>query len=500
MDIVIRKQIHFIIECPSNMRNLILLLNLFFIFCSFSGKNHLCYPVRPGKDIALFFAVNNYTAWDKLKNPISEAEAIAKELHDHYDFATEVVKDPTKAEIQAKIEEYRNRAYATDAQLFIFFTGHGEYIESTREGFFIPKDAKRNDPSQDSYLPYLRLQRWIETLPCRHILLAIDACYSGTFSDDIALKGEPGKRPGQSDRREQFIQNSLEYRSRIFMASGAKVRTPDQSAFATQFLAALRSFGGDDRLINITELWSYVQRAKPDPCMAKFGGGDSGHEPGGDFLFVLETAKEPTPPVDPDQATWNSVQKQNTPDAYAYYLEAYPNGRYQAQALDERAWLLAARQNTSAAYQVYLDTYTDGRHRAEAEAKTAQRSGLRTIPDTVIVISCSSNPTDLNIGATYLAAQTQLKKLKTSHFVLMNTSLIGSRFTPDALQTMVNGLKNSGPNTRAIFHFFDHGQNNGDVIPALVSSTIMTKGAQPSLINLQKVVIDPLIGTNLGFY
>lgn len=129
------------------------------------------------------------------KNPISEAEALAKELHNLYGFDTLVVRNPTQADIQAKIEAYRSRTYANDAQLFIFFTGHGEYIESTREGFFIPRDAK------------------------------------------------------------------------------------------------------------------------PDPCLARFGSGDSGHEPGGDFLFVLENTPAPSAPADPDQATWNSVQKQNTPDA-----------------------------------------------------------------------------------------------------------------------------------------------------------------------------------------
>lgn len=250
------------------------------------------FPPRSGKDFALFFAVSNYSYWDKLKNPISEAEAIAKELRDHYGFATEVVKDPTKAEIQAKIEEYRH-VYADDAQLFIFFTGHGEYLENTREGFFIPKDARRDDASQDSYLSYLRLQRWIETLPCRHILLAIDACFSGTFSDEIALKGNPGHRPGQTDWPEEYIRSSLQYRSRIFMASGAKVRTPDESAFAAQFLAALRTYGGDDFLINITELWSFVQRARPKPCVIPFGGGDTANEPGADFFFIHSKIKLP---------------------------------------------------------------------------------------------------------------------------------------------------------------------------------------------------------------
>ena len=347
---------------------------------------HLGEPLRHTKDHALFFAVSNYTAWDKLKNPILEAEAIAKELRDHYGFSTEVVKDPTKAQIQAKIEEYRRKTYAEDAQLLIFFTGHGDYLENTREGFFIPKDGRRDDESQDSYLSYLRLQRWIETLPCRHILLAIDACFSGTFSDNIALKGEPGKRPGQTDWRDQFIRNSLQYRSRLFMASGAKVRTPDQSAFANQFLAALRSFGGDDQLVNATELWGYIQRANPKPCIAPFGGGDSGHEPGGDFLFVLEQTPDPSTTTDPDLAAWTSTQRQHTLDAYAYYLEAYPAGRFRGQATEERTWLLALRQNTPAAYQIYLDTYPNGRHRSEAQSMAAPPTVMEDHQDRMALI------------------------------------------------------------------------------------------------------------------
>ncbi|HRI59503.1 MAG TPA: SUMF1/EgtB/PvdO family nonheme iron enzyme [Saprospiraceae bacterium] len=300
--------------------------------------------VRTGKDIALFFAVSNYDQWDDLRNPVTEAEAIAKDLRELYDFQTEVVRDPAKAEIQAKIEEYRKKTYAADAQLFIFFTGHGEYLESTREGFFIPKDAKRNDASQDSYLSYLRLQRWIETLPCRHILLAIDACFSGTFDDDIALKGDPGKRPDQGDWREQYIRQSLQYRSRLFMASGGKVRTPDKSAFTEQFLNALRSFGGDDQLVSFTELWGYVQRASPKPCAAKFGD----HEAGGDFLFVLKNDVKNSE-ANTDLAHWNAAKAANAIESYEAYLKKHPSGDFAEASAGKITALRAAAPNSKPA-------------------------------------------------------------------------------------------------------------------------------------------------------
>jgi formylglycine-generating enzyme required for sulfatase activity len=190
---------------------------------------------------------------------------------------------------------------------------------------------------QDSYLPYLRLQRWIETLPCRHILLAIDACFSGTFDDDIALKGAPGQRPGQSDWREQYISQTLQYRSRLFMASGAKVRTPDKSAFAEQFLNALRSFGGDDRLVSFTELWGYVQRASPKPCAARFGD----HEAGGDFLFVMKGEVTGTPT---DLADWNAAKATNTIEAYEAYLKKHPTGDFAEAAAGKISALRAAQE------------------------------------------------------------------------------------------------------------------------------------------------------------
>jgi len=296
------------------MRYLLLFLPLYTLL-SFSGQPHATRVFRPGKDFALFFAVNQYKNWGPLKYPISEAEAIAKDLHDLYGFDTLIVRNPTKAEIKAKIDFYRSKIYAKDAQLFIYFSGHGEFVEETKEGFFIPKEGEKKDPSQDSYLSYLRLKQWITTLPCNHILLSIDACFSGTFDDDIALKGDPGVRPNTGDWREQFIQQSLEYRSRWFMASGAKVRTPDKSAFAQQFLAALRGLGGDDKLLSFTELWSYIQRANPKPCAATFGD----HQPGGDFLFVLQKSARS------DVDNWNEAKAINTIAGYEAYITKCQN-------------------------------------------------------------------------------------------------------------------------------------------------------------------------------
>ena len=132
---------------------------------------------RPGKDLAVFFAIEDYKYWPKLKYPIDEAEGIAADLHDLYGFDTLIIRNPTKRQIQAKLEDMLDRRYAQDGQLLLFFSGHGDFREDTKEGFFIPSDGVANDRYQDSYLFYPALRRKVNGIPCPHIFLVVDACF-----------------------------------------------------------------------------------------------------------------------------------------------------------------------------------------------------------------------------------------------------------------------------------------------------------------------------------
>jgi sulfatase modifying factor 1 len=291
---------------------------------------------RQGKDFALFFAVENYSHWSALHNPIDDAEEIAKDLEELYGFETEVVKNPSRNQIYDKLDIYQRKAYAKDAQLLIFFSGHGDFIEGKGEGFFIPRDGKLQDRYQDTYLPHARLQRIIDNIPCPHVLLATDACYSGTFDEQVAAryKDKSGwSRPNDSEEaeRQRFIENSLRYRSRLFMTSGGKERTPDPSAFAEAFKTALRAFGGQDRILEYAELYyQYLQKATPKPRFGEFGA----NQTGSNFLFVLKGDQKTstTNREEPEVAVWHTAKEQHTIKAYRAYLQFYPNGKYRGEA------------------------------------------------------------------------------------------------------------------------------------------------------------------------
>lgn len=104
--------------------------------------------LRQGKDYALFIAVKDYDEWADLRNPISDAEAIAKELSEEYNFQTEILRNPTQSQIYQKLQAYQKKDFPKDGQLLVFFTGHGEFIEANSEGYFIPKNGLAKCSSQ----------------------------------------------------------------------------------------------------------------------------------------------------------------------------------------------------------------------------------------------------------------------------------------------------------------------------------------------------------------
>ena len=280
-------------------RTIIFLLTL-TAFALQSSTHKPSSSFRTGKDYALFFAINDYDHWQDLTQPISDVESIAKDLRDLYAFETEIIRNPDRTTILTTIEKYRAKTYAADAQLLIFFSGHGDFDESTKQGFFIPKGGRKVVEFGDSYLEYQFLKQRIASLPCNHIILALDACYSGTANESIAMRGAPGSRPGTNAeaQRQQYISSSLQYKSRFMLTSGAKVRTPDKSAFVAKFLEVLRGQGGADGLVNSSELFGNLTTAVPKPVISTFGD----HEPGAEFLFIGKNIPAGTSIV-PDKRT-----------------------------------------------------------------------------------------------------------------------------------------------------------------------------------------------------
>ncbi|MEQ1744062.1 MAG: SUMF1/EgtB/PvdO family nonheme iron enzyme [Saprospiraceae bacterium] len=346
-------------------------------------------PPRHNKDFALFIAVEDYQLWGKLKHPIGEVEKIAAELHRDYGFDTLILRNPTQEQILATLRRYAQRKYTDDGQLLLYLSGHGDFDELTKEGFFIPLGGRRDDATQTSYLPFSRLQRIVENIPCRHILLAIDACYSGTFDRLVAMKGDKeltfGRPAPPGSERDRFIERELTLQSRYFVASGKKEQTPDASNFAAYFLRALRTGGRDHSVLTMHELVAELKKALPKPHVATF----SGHQDEANFLFIKNATAPPLPPENlydarRDRADWQEAERLDSAAAYRAYLSKQPRGEFRALAetragqreaeeLEINAWNTAKQANTCEAYRTFLRDYPLSTYRVLAEDFEKQR-------------------------------------------------------------------------------------------------------------------------------
>lgn len=361
---------------------LLALFAAFFLFAAAGRPAGRAF--RPGKDFALFIAVENYQHWNPLKHPIGEVEKLAAELHRNYGFDTLVLRNPTQAEIVTALRQYNARPFPPDGQLLVYLSGHGDFDELTKEGFFIPRDGKRDDAAQTSYLAFSRIRQIVENNPCRHLLLAIDACYSGTFDRLVALRNDEGLKFGRpappGSERDRFIERELTLQSRFFVASGKKEQTPDASNFAAYFLRALRSGGRDHEVLTMHELVAELKKAQPKPHVATF----SGHQDEANFLFVKNAAAPPPPEnlhdARRDRADWQQADSLNTAAGYRDYLRKQPRGDFRTLADDraqkleaeEReiaAWEAAKRANTCEGYQTFRRDHPRSAYVALAEEK-----------------------------------------------------------------------------------------------------------------------------------
>lgn len=247
---------------------------------------------RKGKDYAVFFAVEDYD-WGPLKNPISDAEALAQALNHKYNFDTTILRNPTKNQIRAKISELLNKEFHEEDQLLIYFSGHGtfkNYKNNSKDGkgYFLPLDAKKDKEDQyfDSYISYLEMMPDLNNIACKHILLIVDACYSGAL---LSIKGEGryGGRPGEWSLRTKLIHDVMPYTTRLAITSGGKERTSDgkdHSPLTRKFLEGLASEGGKDKVLTFYELYGKTETIIPRPRQGYFGK----NNPNSNFLFILE--------------------------------------------------------------------------------------------------------------------------------------------------------------------------------------------------------------------
>ncbi len=232
------------------------------------------------RKVAVLFGIDQYVDQriPSLDNAISDADAVGRVLSEKLGYEVRVVRNATKADIVRALNELATEVEPTDS-VVVYYAGHGDVIEKTGIGYWLPSDASAEDAKQ--WLSNDDISRMLSSIKARQLAMISDSCYSGAFAKEQKVALDAGRvRP----------ETVLTRRSVIVMSSGGDEPVADSgrgghSIFAwylMQDLGKVNNWQPGTALF--PSLQSEVSRAFPQT--PQYGAAPSaGHEQGGDYLF-----------------------------------------------------------------------------------------------------------------------------------------------------------------------------------------------------------------------
>ena len=236
---------------------------------------------------AFLIGINRYDQLNHLRNAVNDvqdiAEVLTEEVHNY--LVHPPLLDATQEEINYLLEKTIPSLVQKNDRILFYFAGHGLAKDSEQEGipegYLLPRDAKMND--LNSFISMNRLRICLEKLPCRHLLLVLDCCFSGAFrwssieKRSLALRAIPKKIYQERfdryviDPAWQVLTSSAydqeAFDSVIYNQIGTSRNTgmAKNSPFALHFMNALRGEADvipsdqPDGLITATEIYLYIR-------------------------------------------------------------------------------------------------------------------------------------------------------------------------------------------------------------------------------------------------
>ncbi|HEX7413324.1 MAG TPA: caspase family protein, partial [Bacteroidia bacterium] len=237
-----------------------------------------------GKYYALIIGIDKYKGiWSPLKNAVADAKAMETTLAKYkFDaFHTLYNEAATRDKIINEFEWLMANAKEQD-NVFIYYSGHGEFKAEMNKGYWIPVDAEAASTSH--YVSNNDIQTFLTGIKSKHTLLVSDACFSG----DI-FRGNTVSVPFEES--EKYYKEVHSRASRQAMTSGGIEPVMDggkdgHSIFAYYFLKTLNENNG--KYFDASQLYEKIKipvinNSDQSPKLSPVKG--TGDE-GGQFIFI----------------------------------------------------------------------------------------------------------------------------------------------------------------------------------------------------------------------
>ena len=240
-----------------------------------------------GKYYALIIGIDDYWgAFEPLDNAVKDAESIERLLKSKYkfdNFITLYNRHASKKGILNAFEELSNTVKETD-NVFIYYSGHGEFNERQNKGYWVPCDARSN--SMYELISNNDIQTALTGIPSKHTLLISDACFAG----DI-FRGSAYSIP--FEETERYYRKVHELKSRKAITSGGIEPVMDggrdgHSVFTYYLLKTLQN--NESRFFDASQLFDNIKipvtnnsEQRPKFAPIKYSGDE-----GGQFIFIMK--------------------------------------------------------------------------------------------------------------------------------------------------------------------------------------------------------------------
>lgn len=244
-----------------------------------SGTMDISFKPNPKpRNFLLLLAVNDYKEWPDLKNPMSDIAAVKNVLLEKYNFDSYFTyelyeNDFTHQNLRNELIKIKNEISPID-NLVIYYAGHGSYDPEFDLGAWIPYDASAS--SDVTYIQNSSLLKYLDGINSKHILLLIDACFSGSLfqGGQVSFSNVPNE---DLNSRWAFSAGNLEV-----VSDGTD---GEHSPFAKGMLEILEENNGND--LAMRDIISFVSfKVKNKTAQTPIGKPlNSSNHKGGEFVF-----------------------------------------------------------------------------------------------------------------------------------------------------------------------------------------------------------------------
>ena len=238
-----------------------------------------------GNYYALLIGIDKYKSpWANLSNAVNDAKALEKTLRASYKFDNFKTLYNEQANRDAIIKEleWLVANVKENDNVFIYYSGHGDFKKELNRGYWVPIDAENSSTSK--YISNADIQTYINGIKSKHTLLVSDACFSG----DI-FRGNTITTP--FEETEKYYKEVHNLVSRQALTSGGIEPVMDggkegHSVFAYYLLKTLESNQG--KYFDASQLYTKIKipvinNSEQTP---KFSPIKNAGDEGGQFIFI----------------------------------------------------------------------------------------------------------------------------------------------------------------------------------------------------------------------